>query len=164
MTTDNKKTNNSFYKILKGLEKLTEEDREILLKSMDINGISKVIESKETIKMYMDESEKYINLCTQLRNVLPKLFDLVNTNTNDETEIIVEEFDKLNEKQKKEVTLKLMNNSAFQKDCCEILAGDFERIVNENPTLKLLNDTLGISKWYRKNIALGIGCDHEYKV
>lgn len=58
----------------------------------------------------------------------------------------------------------MLNNSEFQKDCCEILADDFERIVEENPTLKLLNDTLGISKWYKKNIALGIGCNHEYKV
>ena len=51
----------------------------------------------------------------------------------------------------------------FQKDCGDILVKDFERIVKDNPTLKLLNDTFQITDWYKKNIALGIGCNHEYK-
>lgn len=158
-----KKTGHSYNEVMRAIEKLSEEEKTELFELLKLDEITYLIRNEDTVTEYCSGLVKYANKYNTLAKALPKLFKMINEPT-DTVNDIVREYDKLDEDKKKEATLKLMNNSVFQKDCCEILVGDFERIVEENPTLKLLNDTLGISKWYRKNVALGIGCDHEYKV
>lgn len=77
---------------------------------------------------------------------------------------ISEKYDDLKENDKKYVVLTLMNNPDFQKKCCEILCCDMKRCINDDATLKALDQLFGVSKYFDRLISAGIGCDHEYRI
>ena len=77
---------------------------------------------------------------------------------------ISEKYDDLKEDDKKYVVLNLMNNPDFQKKCCEILCSDMKRCINDDATLKALDQLFGVSKYFDRLISAGIGCNHKYEV
>lgn len=94
---------------------------------------------------------------------ISKLHKYVNNLTNN-TDYIVEDYEKLSENQKKEIALRLLNNAEFQKDCCEILVSDMERIAKSDETVKAINDVFNITGWCKNLIKQGIGMNHKYEV
>ena len=153
----------SYEEVMKAISKLDDEEKDIVLKQLNLNELAYVLEERSVMKEYCKKLEDIARKSDVMKKAMLKLCVYVNTPT-DEAEDAVREYEKLDRDKKKETALKLLNNSDFQKDCCDILVKYFERIVEENPTLKLLNDTFNISDWYKKNIARGIGCNHEYVV
>lgn len=79
-------------------------------------------------------------------------------------DIISEKYNILDEDEKKHIVLNLMNNPDFQKKCCEILCCDMKRCINDDATLKVLDQLFGVSKYFDRLISAGIGCDHEYRI
>ena len=77
---------------------------------------------------------------------------------------ISENYDSLEEDEKKAVVLNLLNNADFQKKCCEIMAGDFKRLVNSDAILKAIDNLTGLSRYFDRMVRLGIGCNHKYEV
>lgn len=158
-----KKPAHSYSDILKAIDKLPEEEKAELLNLLKLNEITYLLESAESVSEYCQRLIAYADMNLAVAKALPKLYKMVNAPT-DAVDDIVREYDKLDEDKKKETALKLMNNGAFQKDCCEILVGDVERLINENPTLKAIDNTFNIINWYKKNLKRGIGMNHKYEV
>lgn len=164
MTENNLNTQQiyTYEEILRAINKLEPNEKEAVLSLLKINEIAQLFESQQKVDECCRIAKQYVDLYSLLINSIQKLYVKVTAPT-DTVEDIVCEYNDLSEDNKKNVALELLNTSTFQKDCCDILVKDFERIVKDNPTLKLLNDTFQITDWYKKNIALGIGCNHEYK-
>ena len=159
-------TNNSTHiydVVLKAITKLPDEEKEALLNLMTINNLVSLIVSQENLNEYVDNVLRVLDQYSLLVKALADICNIMNE-TMDGVSDLVCDYDKLDADKKKEATLKLMNNSAFQKDCCEILVGDMERIVNEDATVKAFNDMFNITGWYKKLIKQGIGMDHHYEV
>lgn len=158
-----KKTGHSYSDVLKAIDKLAEEEKIELLEFLKLNEITYLMDNAESVTAYCNDLIAYTNKFIAIAKALPKLYKMVNAPTDAVNDIVCE-YDKLDEDKKKETALKLMNNGAFQKDCCEILVGDVERLVNENPTLKAIDNTFNIINWYKKNVERGIGMNHKYEV
>ena len=158
-----KKTGHSYSEVMRAIDKLPEEEKTELLEFLKLNEITYLMDNAESVTAYCNDLIAYTNKLIAVAKALPKVYKMVNAPT-DAVDDIVCEYDKLDEDKKKETALKLMNNGAFQKDCCEILVGDVERLVNENPTLKAIDNSFNIIGWYKKNIERGIGMNHKYGV
>ena len=148
--------------VMKAVTKLPDKEKEVLMSQMTINQLASLLTSKEKLEQYTQNLVDTIDWFTVLTNAITSICKAMSESI-DGVEDIINDFDKLSSDMKKEATLKLMNNSAFQKDCCEILVGDMERIVNEDVTVKAINDVFNITGWYKKLIKQGIGLNHEYK-
>ena len=96
-------------------------------------------------------------------NTVSELHTIINTPV-DSVDDMLADYDKLNERQKKETTISLLNNDVFQKDLCDILVKDMKRVISGDPTLKFWDDLLGISNYYSKCIEMNIGTNHKYEV
>lgn len=163
--TEETNTNNSTHiydVVLKAITKLPDEEKEALLNLMTINNLVSLIVSQENLNEYVDNVLRVLDQYSLLVKALSDICNIMN-DTMDGVSDLVCDYDKLDADKKKEATLKLMNNADFQKDCCEILVGDMERIVNEDSTVKAINDVFNITGWYKKLIKQGIGLNHEYK-
>lgn len=160
---ETKKPIHSYSEVMRAIDKLPEEEKTELLEFLKLNEITYLLESAESVTAYCNDLIAYTNKLIAVAKALPNVYKMVNAPT-DAVDDIVCEYDKLDEDKKKETALKLMNNGAFQKDCCEILVGDVERLVNENPTLKAIDNSFNIIGWYKKNIERGIGMNHKYEV
>lgn len=158
-----KKPIHSYSDVLKAIDKLPDDEKTELLEFLKLNEITYLMDNAESVTAYCNDLIAYTNKFIAIAKALPKLYKMVNAPT-DAVDDIVSEYDKLDEDKKRETALKLMNNGAFQKDCCEILVGDVERLVNENPTLRVINDGFNIIGWYKKNVERGIGMNHKYEV
>lgn len=148
--------------VLKAITKLPDEEKEVLLDLMTINNLVGLLVSQENLKEYVNSIDIVLKRYSLLVKALADICNIMNE-TIDGVSDLVCDYDKLDAGKKKEATLKLMNNSAFQKDCCEILVGDMERIVKEDSTVKAINDVFNITGWYKKLIKQGIGINHKYK-
>ena len=163
--TEETNTNNSTHiydVVLKAITKLPDEEKEVLLDLMTINNVVSLIVSQENLKEYVNSIDIVLKRYSLLVKALADICNIMN-DTMDGVSDLVCDYNKLDTDEKKEATLKLMNNSTFQKDCCEILVGDMERIVEEDTTVKAFNDMFNITGWYKKLIKQGIGLNHEYK-
>lgn len=159
-------TNNSTHiydVVLKAITKLPDEEKEALLNLMTINNLVSLLVSQENLNEYVDNVLRVLDQYSLLVKALSDICNIMNE-TMDGVSDLVCDYDKLDADKKKEATLKLMNNSAFQKDCCDILVRDMERIVNEDATVKAFNDMFNITGWYKKLIKQGIGMNHKYEV
>lgn len=158
-------TNNSIHiydVVLKAITKLPDEEKEALLNLMTINNLVSLIVSQENLNEYVDNVLRVLDQYSLLVKSLSDICNIMN-DTMDGVSDLVCDYDKLDADKKKEATLRLMNNADFQEDCCEILVGDMERIVEEDTTVKAFNDIFNITNWYKKLIKQGIGLNHEYK-
>ena len=155
--------NHTYNEVLRAINKLSEEDKEFILKQISIHNLLQIVDSQKSMDEYCGALDIYAQAYVWLHKVVQMVYTNMNAPDNKD-EDIVSDYNKLNADQKKAVTLALLNNSDFQKDCCNILVKDFERIARENPTVKALDTLLGFSKHYKKCIELGIGCDHKYEV
>ena len=148
--------------VMRAVTKLPVKEKEVLMSQMTINQLASLMTSKEQLEQYIQNLVDTLDWFTVLTRAITSICKAMSESI-DGVEDIISDYDKLDADQKKEATLKLMNNSAFQKDCCEILASDLERIVEEDTTVKAFNDMFNITGWYKKLIKQGIGLNHEYK-
>lgn len=158
-----KKTAHSYSEVMRAIDKLSEEEKNVVLGFLKVNEIKILLDDKDAFIQYCNEWTVYANRLTLFINSMKKLYEMIDMPTDTVDEIVCD-YNKLDEDKKKEITLKLMNNGTFQKDCCKILVGDMERLVKESPTLKNINDTFNIVGWYKRNVERGIGMNHKYEV
>lgn len=147
--------------IMRAVTKLPDKEKEVLMSQMTINQLASLLTSKEKLEQYTQNLVDTLDWFTVLTNAITSICKAMSESI-DGVEDIISDFDKLSSDKKKEATLKLMNNSAFQKDCCEILVGDMERIFNEDANFKAFNDIFNITEWCKKMIKQGIGLNHKY--
>lgn len=163
--TENTNANSAltYSEVIRAVERLTEEEKQIILNMTNIEQLSLLMTSKEAVDDYKKLLEEHIRTCHVATGAMSKLYEYVNNLTN-YTDFIVGNYKKLTDDQKKEIALKLLNNGEFQKDCCEILVSDMERIAKSDATVKAINDVFNITGWCKNLIKQGIGMNHHYEV
>lgn len=149
--------------VMRAIEKLPEEEKETILFQMNIPQLAVLLDSAEKVEEYKETLQKYIDVCTIVMDAISKLYELVNA-PEDAVNDVLEDYSKLDSMQKKETALRLLNNNVFQRDCCDILISDMERVTESDSTLKALDNLFGLVKYFKKCIRLGIGTDHKYEV
>lgn len=163
--TENTNANSAltYSEVIRAIEKLTEEEKQIIFSMLSVNDLTTLLSSQENIDFYIGEARKCVNRINKVICGIAKLHKHVNNLTND-TDYIVGNYEKLTDDQKKEIALRLLNNGEFQKDCCEILVSDMERIAKSDATVKAINDVFNITGWCKNLIKQGIGMNHHYEV
>lgn len=153
----------SYDEVMKAIMKLPENKKKFLLNNFNLEQIVSVMGSEDTFISNIDTCQEYAYAWVFIGNILSDLYELVNT-PDDASDNVINAYDKMDILQKKETALKLLNNSDFQRDCSDILVNDMERIAKSNPTLKAFDDMIGITKYLKRCVRLGIGTEHKYEV
>ena len=157
------KSNHSYGDVIKAVDQLPENNKQLLLSKMSIPQLVELLNSAEKFDEYRTTVETYINVMVFIVNTVSELHTIINTPV-DSVDNILADYEKLNERQKKETTLSLLNNDVFQKDVCDILVKDMKRVISGDPTLKFWDDLLGISNYFSRCIEINIGTNHKYEV
>lgn len=163
MTDTNTNTTHMYDVVMKAVAKLPDTEKETLMSQMTIQQLTNLLVSKDNLNVYMKSIIDTINVYSSLTSALTKVCNALNESI-DGVDDIVCNYDKLEAGKKKEAALKLMNNAEFQKNCCEILVYDMERIVETDANVKAINSIFDIVGWCKKMIKQGIGMDHHYEV
>lgn len=150
--------------VLKILYNLSEEEMGTMLIFSTVSGICDMLNDAEKYDSHLNNTKLCAYYYNVYANILENLRDRVDTLLEDDTKDFSAEYDELNDSDKKRVALEMLNDTDFQKNLCEIMLGDFERIVAEDPAYKAIDNFLGVGKFFRKCIETGLGCDHKYEV
>lgn len=150
--------------VLKVLGKMTEEEAGILLTFTNVPEIRNMLNDKEKYDEYLSNVTLIADCYKLFADEMARFRDRVDNLLADEPKDFSSDYDKLSEIEKKQTALEMLNNKDFQKNCCDIIVGDYERIVAEDPTCNALDKLFGIGKYLRKCIETGLGCDHKYEV
>lgn len=153
----------SYDEVMRAIGKLPEEEKNIILNQLKLAELASLLDSAEKVKEYLEMIQNYINIWTTMCNAICSLYKLVNT-PDSATDNLMTDYDKLDGAQKKETALRLLNNSIFQTDCCDILIKDVEKAIENDSTLKALDNLFGITKYFKRCVRLGIGTNHRYEV
>lgn len=158
MKETNTSTNNEhvYDLLMRAIMRLPNNEKEFLMEQFTIPQLTYLFSEKEHVNDYIN---KTVNLLNVIKNLNDNIVKCMN-----EGDDIASDYNKLNDDEKKEAALKLLNNEDFQKNCCEILVSDMERIVNTDSTAKAINDVFNLTGIYKKLIEQGIGTDHHYEV
>lgn len=154
-------TNEDVFKVI---GKLPKDYQDILLTHLTISDIRKVVNSKKDFEEYYSSYLYYGCCCQLIANTLKEIYETIESKLEEDAKDFSADYDKLSDFEKKQTALEMLNNKDFQKNCCEIMVGDYERIVSEDPTCKAIDKLFGLWKYFRKCIETGLGCDHKYMV
>lgn len=148
---------------------LDDEKKTFLMQTADMRHVLSMMNSDKTFEKTMKSIDTYIAYYQLLQAYLVDLKECLESGSyivaaGINVDTISENYDSLEEDEKKAVVLNLMNNPDFQKKCCEILCRDMKRCINDDATLKVLDQLFGVSKYFDRLISAGIGCDHEYRI
>lgn len=159
----------TYEDVFNALNSMDEEKRAFLLEKVTVSSLLSGLNSEEGGEEAIKEIDDCIAQWQLLESYLLELKTRLVTGEYNATSVvdkdtISEKYDDLKEDDKKYVVLNLMNNPDFQKKCCEILCSDMKRCINDDATLKALDQLFGVSKYFDRLISAGIGCDHEYRI
>lgn len=148
---------------------LDDEKKTFLMQTADMRHVLSMMNSDKTFEKTMKSIDTYIAYYQLLQVYLVDLKECLESGSyivaaGINVDTISENYDSLEEDEKKAVVLNLLNNADFQKKCCEILAVDFKRVVNSDATLKAIDNLTGLSRYFDRMVRLGIGCNHKYEV
>lgn len=155
--------NYSYSDVLKAIYRMQEGERAYLLDTLKASEIAALLNTPSSLNEYCRDLYSVATRCVIVKDALEKLAVSLE-NCPDVAKEFSSDYDKLSESEKMQTALEMLNNKDFQKNCCDIIVGDYERIVAEDPTCNALNKLLGISKYFRKCIETGLGCDHKYAI
>ena len=163
---ENKYTYEDVFNVLNSMD---EEKRDFLLEKINISSMLCALNSEDCFDQAIKEFDDCIAQWQLLEAYLAELKTKLVTGEcnvvgvmNKDT--VSEKYNQLKDDDKRHVVLNLMNNPDFQKKCCEILCSDMKRCINDDATLKALDQLFGVSKYFDRLISAGIGCDHKYRI
>lgn len=159
----------TYEDVFNALNSMNEEKRAFLLEKVTVSSLLNGLNSEEGFEEAIKEIDDCIAQWQLLESYLLELKTRLVTVEYNATSVvdkdtISEKYDELKDDDKRYVVLNLMNNPDFQKKCCEILCSDMKRCINDDATLKALDQLFGVSKYFDRLISAGIGCDHEYRI
>lgn len=155
--------------LLQAVSSLDDEKKIFLMQAVDMRHVLSMMNSDKAFEKTMKNIDTYIAYYQLMQAYLKDLKDCLEsgnyvTSSIISKDTILEVYNNLEDGEKKSVILDLMNNADFQRKCSEILVCDFKRIVNSNPSLKVIDNLIGLGKYFDQSIQLGIGCNHKYEV
>jgi hypothetical protein len=150
--------------IFRAITRLTDEQQHIIILSFPIDNIKMVCSSMANLNACKEALIEKANISIKIADAITEIYNNLNSPSAASCADIMGDYDKLDEEKKKELAIELLNNGTFQKDCCEILISDMERIIAENSTLKNLDNIFNLTGLYKNCLKDGIGLNHTYIV
>ena len=134
--TENTNANSAltYSEVIRAVERLTEEEKQIILNMTNIEQLSLLLSSKEAVDGYTKLLDEHIRTCHVAIGAMSILYGHVNNLTND-TDFIVGNYEKLTDAQKKEIALRLLNKEEFKRDFCNIIVTGLGEKVKESTVL-----------------------------
>ena len=131
----NKKKNNievkvkekeiGYDEVFKAVERLTQQEKDILLGFLKMEEIKNILSSKENMDNYKKKLLEVANFYLVISELMQKVDDYMK-NPKKETDVVMETYNSLNDAEKKEIALDMISNKAFLENSCEILQSDFD--------------------------------------
>lgn len=159
----------TYEDVFNALNSMDEEKREFLIERTDMPELLNLLNSEDAFEATLENVDDYIARYQLWQSYLLELKTRLVTGEHRTTgaidkDTISEKYAVLDDDEKKYIVLNLMNNADFQKKCCEILCSDMKRSINDDATLKALDQLFGVSKYFDRLISAGIGCEHKYRI
>lgn len=153
----------SYDDVFKMFNRLSKDEKSIL-SNLHIEDVYLLLNADgESFQTHINTVVSNIQLHIKYVHALLKLREMTFDVSGKDCDI-TNEYKNLSEKDKLKVALSLLNTETFQKDCSKILLNDFKKFIEIDPTIKALDQLLGIEKYLDYCIQSGIGCNHKYEV
>lgn len=150
--------------VLKAVNKLSEEERSALLANLQIPQIRNYLNNPEECEKYCDNLMFIAAFYKLVAEVMRKTENNMETLLLDEAKDFSIDYDKLNDSEKEHVTVALLNNDEFKKNCFNILERNFKKLINSDEVMVTLDKAFGLSKIYKKCLDMGRKSDYTYEV
>lgn len=137
-TTEQKIT---YSELLKAVERLPEEEKEMILKSLKMEEIKYVLESKELTEQYSKNLLEAATFYVTMTNIVQKLSNYV-SNPESEVDVVMTTYNGLDDAEKKEVAFNLLCKNEFLSNAREFIQDGFDRWTHIKPEIKETTDGL----------------------
>lgn len=153
-------TYNEYLQTVYGaLGTLTDDEKDSVLSSLKVNEIFEFLTVEEKANQYINELQNTLFAGLKFHNSLCKLLGI----EIPKNKTLVETYRDLDKDSKFKLTLELMNEPDFQKDCSQILINDYKRLAKSDSVIGAIDKILNIGGYFERALAQGIGCDHKYE-
>lgn len=150
-----------YDEILKVIDRLSEEEKAPLLANLKVSEICALLNSPNHIDKYLLDTECHAYSLLSMVESMRKL-NQMSRDVDYTAEDYLADYDKFSEETRKKVVLDLLNNHDFQRKCVDVIVKDYERVVKSDATVAAIDSLFGVSKYFRKCVETGLGCDHKY--
>ena len=136
--TENKIT---YSEIMKAVDKLPEEEKEMILKFLKVEEIKYVLESKELTEQYSHNLLEAATFYVTMTGIVQKLSDYI-SNPDNEVEAVMTTYNGLDDAEKKEVAFNLLCKNEFLSNAREFIQDGFDKWTHVRPEIKATTDGL----------------------
>lgn len=151
--------------VLKVVSKLPEVERDNLLAKISIADTATLLNMPtEEFEQWCEQYGFGLRCSQMLLETIKKLNRDVDGMLLDEIKEFSIDYDKLNDSEKEHVTVALLNNDEFKKNCFNILERNFKKLINSDEVMVTLDKAFGLSKIYKKCLDMGRKSDYIYEV
>lgn len=151
--------------VLKVVSKLPEVERDNLLAKISIADTATLLNMPtEEFEQWCEQYSFGLWYSQMLLETIKKLNRDVDGMLLDEVKEFSIDYDKLNDSEKEHVTVALLNNDEFKKNCFNILERNFKKLINSDEVMVTLDKAFGLSKIYKKCLDMGRKSDYTYEV
>lgn len=112
--------------ILKAVVKLPRDYQDILLTNLTVYNIKNIINSKKDYEDFYSDYIYKAYCCSMLASAMKELYETIDSKLEEDTKDLSEEYDELNDSDKKRVALEMLNDTGFQKSLYELILGDLK--------------------------------------
>ena len=131
----------TYSEILKAVDKLPEEEKEILLNFMKLDELRNILNTCESANKYSMDLLAFARFYASISDIILKLSGYI-SNPENEVDVIMEKYSGLDDSEKKRVALNMLGQKDFLKDGREILHEEFDKWEKMNPRTKILSKSL----------------------
>lgn len=144
------------------LRTLTDDEKDCVLSNLNPREIFALLatDKKENVDEFINGLKRMFQVYFRYHNAMCKLLGIEPL----KNKTITEQYKELNEKDRFDTALALMNEPSFQKDCSKILINDYKRIAKSDPTIRALEKVLNVGGHLENLLQQGIGSDHKYEI
>lgn len=136
--TENKIT---YSEILKAVDKLPEEEKEMILNFMKVEELRNILNTCESADKYSMDLLAFARFYAFIADVIQRLSGIIR-NPESEVDVIMKEYDSLGVAEKKEIATNLLCRNEFLENAHEYIRDGFNKWTNINPNLKALTGGL----------------------
>ena len=151
--------------VLIALKNVSELERDSLLTLMTVSDIRRFMnKSPEEYNKWHDEISILVEHYAMMLETLELLYKNIDRMLLEDTKNFSADYDRLGETEKEHVTVALLNNDEFKKNCFNILERNFKKLINSDEVMVTLDKSFGLSKIYKKCLDMGRKSDYIYEV
>ena len=125
----------TYGEVLKAVNRLPEEEKDMILKTLKIEEIKYVLESKERTEDYSKQLIEAATFYVTMTNIVQKLYGYI-SNPDNEVDGVMETYSGLSDDEKKEVAFNLLCKNEFLSNAREFIQDGFNRWVHIKPEIK----------------------------